>query len=70
MLIIDSNGGVHALWNPKKTYSGSSYGVGLNYKLNEKFNIFVDYQVLPNFEPNSNFSKSWKSTSIGVNYSF
>ena len=59
MLIIDSNGGVHALWNPKKTYSGSSYGVGLNYKLNEKFNIFVDYQVLPNFEPNSNFSKSF-----------
>jgi hypothetical protein len=70
MLIVDSNGAVNALVNPKKTYSGSSYGVGLNYKLNEKFDIFVDYQVLPNFEPNSNFSKSWKSTSIGVNYSF
>ncbi len=49
---------------------GLSYGLGLNYEINEQFNLFIDYQVLPDFEPTSTFSKSWKSTTIGVNYSF
>jgi len=53
-----------------ETKSGFSYGFGLTYKINEQFNIFIDYQVLPDFEPNSNFSKSWKSTSVGINYFF
>jgi len=50
--------------------SGLSYGLGLNYRLNEHFDIFVDYQVLPDFEPDSSISKSWKSTTVGLNYSF
>jgi opacity protein-like surface antigen len=68
----DSNGNIIGNYSFKHTESdsGFSYGVGLNYQINEKFNIFVDYQVLPDFEPQPNFSKSWKSTSIGVNYSF
>ncbi|MGJ8682215.1 porin family protein [Paraglaciecola sp.] len=50
--------------------SGFSYGLGLDYQINAQFNVFIDYQLLPDFEPNSNFSKSWESTTIGVNYSF
>lgn len=49
---------------------GFSYGLGLNYEFNEQFNIFIDYQALPDFESNSNLSKSWRSTTIGVNYYF
>jgi opacity protein-like surface antigen len=70
MIITDSNGAVIFPYDFKTTYSGSSYGVGLNYQLNERFNLFIDYQVLPDFDPVSNYSKNWKSTNIGVNYSF
>ncbi|WP_286272650.1 porin family protein [Thalassotalea hakodatensis] len=50
--------------------SGFSYGFGLDYQINAQLKVFVDYQILPDFEPNSSFSRSWKSTTIGVNYSF
>ena len=68
----DSNGNIIGNYSFKHTESegGFTYGIGVNYQINEQFNIFVDYQVLPDFEPSSNFSKSWKSTSVGVNYSF
>ena len=52
------------------TESGLSYGIGLNYQLSRQFSVFVDYQVLPDFEPASNFSASWKTISAGVSYSF
>ncbi|EGN74629.1 opacity protein [Idiomarina sp. A28L] len=53
------------------TFDGLAYGVGLSYKLTEHLNVFVDYQVLPDFAPaNSNFSRSWKSTTFGINYAF
>jgi len=51
-----------------ETVNGFSYGLGLNYQFNKQLNIFVDYQVLPNFEPSSQISKSWKSYTIGINY--
>lgn len=68
----DSEGNITGDYTYKKTESesGLSYGLGLDYQINAQFNVFIDYQVLPNFEPNSNFSKSWNSTTIGVNYSF
>ncbi|AEP28312.1 porin family protein [Brumicola nitratireducens] len=50
--------------------SGLSYGIGVDYQINEQFNIFIDYQILPDFEPQANFSSSWKSTTIGFSYSF
>jgi len=50
--------------------NGFSYGVGVDYQINENVNVFIDYQVLPNFEPNSSVSKSWKSGTIGISYSF
>jgi hypothetical protein len=70
--MIDSSGNIIKSYPFKVTDSdsGLSYGLGLNYEINEQFNIFIDYQVLPDFEPTSTFSKSWKSTTIGVNYSF
>ncbi|WP_057831180.1 outer membrane beta-barrel protein [Colwellia sp. TT2012] len=68
----DSNGNITGNYPFKHTESenGFSYGLGLNYEINAQFSIFIDYQVLPDFEPNSSFSKSWKSTTIGANYSF
>jgi len=53
--------------NLTETGSGFTYGLGLNYQITEQFNMFVDYQVLPEFDY---FSRSFKSASIGMNYSF
>ena len=66
----DSEGNITGNYPYKHTESesGFSYGAGLGYQINAQFNVFIDYQVLPDFEPNSNFSKSWESTTIGVNY--
>lgn len=49
---------------------GLSFGIGVNYQFNENVGIFVDYKVLPDFEPNSNISESWRSTTVGVTYAF
>ncbi|NVK55147.1 MAG: porin family protein [Alteromonadaceae bacterium] len=57
-------------FNITRSESGISYGVGLDYQLNENFRVFIDYQALPDFEPGSNVSNSWKSTTIGVSYLF
>jgi len=68
----DSDGNIVENYSYKRTdsESGFSYGIGLDYQVNEQVNIFIDYQVLPDFEPSTSYSKSWKSTTIGVNYSF
>lgn len=50
--------------------SGFSYGVGLNYQLTEEVNIFVDYQVLPDYELGVDLSRDWGSTSLGISYFF
>ena len=53
--------------------SGFSYGLGLNYQLNEQFNIFVDYQALPDFQTAITYvaqNLDWNSTNIGINYMF
>lgn len=53
--------------------NGFSYGLGVNYQLNEQLNIFVDYQVLPDFQTAITFEEQdwdWKSTNIGINYVF
>lgn len=52
------------------TDSGFSYGMGLDFQLNSRLNLFVDYQVLPDFEPNSSVSRNWKSTTVGLKYTF
>jgi hypothetical protein len=59
-----------------KMDSGFSYGIGFNYQLNEQFNAFIDYQILPGLEHthtligNEKQSRYWKSTAIGFTYSF
>ena len=50
--------------------SGFTYGLGINYQISKKLSVFLDYQVLPNLAVSTLDSSSWKSASIGVNYSF
>ncbi|RUO37338.1 hypothetical protein CWE13_05085 [Aliidiomarina shirensis] len=52
------------------SYDGFAYGIGINYKLSKNFNLFIDYQVLPDFAPDDNVSASWNSATFGINYSF
>jgi hypothetical protein len=68
----DSSGSFIGNYTYKHTQkeNGLSYGIGLNYQVNKQLHFFVDHQVLPDFEPSSNYSKNWKSTSVGFNYYF
>ncbi|TPH14051.1 porin family protein [Litorilituus lipolyticus] len=50
--------------------NGFTYGLGINYKISEKFSIFLDYQILPDLVVSTLGSSSWKSANIGVNYNF
>lgn len=61
---------INVPFNSTHSVSGLSYGVGLNYQFTEHLNIYADYQNLPDFEPVPSYSGGWKSTTIGVNYSF
>ena len=66
--VTDSYSFKHSL-----TENGFSYGLGLNYQLNEQFNIFVDYQVLPDFQTAITYVEQdwdWNNTNIGINYIF
>jgi opacity protein-like surface antigen len=73
----NSDGSLESIaYDDSFTDNGFSYGAGLNYQLNQNFNLFIDYQVLPEFErysflasTNSN-AKDWSNISIGVNYFF
>ncbi len=50
---------------------GLVYGLGLNYKLTNELNIFLDYQVLPEHNaPYGSIKTSRNSASFGVYYSF
>lgn len=49
---------------------GFGYGVGLDYQINNQFSVFIDYQVLPDFDIYRDSSGSWDSLNLGVNYSF
>jgi opacity protein-like surface antigen len=53
-----------------KSESGFTYGVGINYQISKEFSAFLDYQLLPDLSDPTLDSSSWKSASIGVNYSF
>ncbi|MCW8834475.1 MAG: porin family protein [Colwellia sp.] len=52
------------------TESGLTYGLGLKYNVTNSVNLFVDYQILPNWEPFSTNSESWDSINVGFNYEF
>ncbi|WP_168171512.1 porin family protein [Lacimicrobium sp. SS2-24] len=50
--------------------SGFTYGFGLSYELNNKFNIFADYQVLPDLESVPFGSDNCNSINVGFSYAF
>jgi len=50
--------------------SGFTYGLGINYQISKKFSGFLDYKILPDLAVSTLDSSSWKSASIGVNYTF
>jgi|GEM_PF-1726162 len=51
--------------NSTNTDRGFTYGAGLSYQFNDDFSFFVDYQVLPEFEPNQYSAQDWDSINIG-----
>ncbi|WP_157828047.1 autotransporter outer membrane beta-barrel domain-containing protein [Paraglaciecola sp. MB-3u-78] len=54
----------------KHSENGFTYGTGLNYQITEAFTLFIDYQVLPELSIGIDDSSSWKSTNLGVTYTF
>lgn len=54
------------------TYSerGTVYGLGLKLQTGKHMDIYLDYQKLPDFEPNHPISFSWKAITFGANYYF
>ena len=56
----------------KKDNKGFSYGAGLNYQITERFSLFAEHQVLPDydFEVTGKANKNWQSLNVGVNYHF
>lgn len=53
-----------------------TYGGGLNYAIKDRFEIFAEYQVLPQYEPSTDVSTpnvvtvDWESLNAGVIYRF
>lgn len=56
--------------NYSEKSEGITYGLGVIYQLTKKVNLFVDYQVLPDFDSSGALKANWHSTTAGVNYSF
>ncbi|MFT6330569.1 MAG: opacity protein-like surface antigen [Bermanella sp.] len=50
--------------------SGLTYGMGLSYELNDKLNVFVDYQVFPGRASLVGSSEDWNSINVGFSYGF
>lgn len=57
-------------YNGDFTENGFTYGLGINYKMSDKFNIFTDYQILPDWKASSINSENWDSINIGFTYEF
>lgn len=69
---VDSEGMLIGVKTSNVTFteSGFTYGLGLNYKVTTNVNLFVDYQILPNWQTFSINSEDWDSVNIGINYKF
>ncbi|OHU85027.1 MULTISPECIES: porin family protein [Pseudoalteromonas] len=52
------------------TRGGLSYGIGVEYQLNDNFTVFVDHQILPDFDVAIAYDQKWKSTTVGFAYRF
>lgn len=67
--------GTTTSYAPEVNYSknGFTYGLGLNYKVTDEFNVFFDYKILPELTQltiYSGDSPSWESASLGISYAF
>jgi len=49
---------------------GFTYGVGTSYQLTRDISLFIDYQVLPDFEDGSVLNADWSTTTAGFTYLF
>lgn len=49
--------------------SGLSYGVGVNVRVHQHVEVFVDYQRMPDFKIHG-LSASWDNVTFGFNYRF
>jgi len=67
---LSGNTSVTYPYQYSENIDGFSYGMGLDYQINNQFSVFVDYQVLPDFDIYQDSSGSWDSLNLGVNYSF
>tara|TARA_R110001583_G_scaffold78901_1_gene213608 strand:+ start:896 stop:1510 length:615 start_codon:yes stop_codon:yes gene_type:complete len=52
------------------TEDGFTYGLGLSFKVSDKFNIFTEYQILPDVDRFYDSSGNWDSINVGVSYTF
>lgn len=59
-------------YNYTKDNKGFSYGAGLNYQITERFSLFAEHQVLPDydFEVIGKANKNWQSLNVGISYHF
>lgn len=48
-----------------RTEEGATYGFGIDYKANNKVNLFIEHQVF-----NSNKNEDWDSINFGIRYNF
>lgn len=55
----------------KHTYidSGLNYGLGFNYSVTTKINLYIGYQVLPDWS-RKYYAEDWDSINMGLNYEF
>lgn len=52
-------------YNFIRTEEGATYGFGIDYKANNKVNLFIEHQVF-----NSNKNDGWDSINFGIRYNF
>jgi len=57
-------------YNATWTENGFTYGLGISYKVSDKFNILTDYQILPDSERLPTDLKNRDSINISFNYTF
>lgn len=67
---LSGNTNVTYPYQYSENIDGFSYGVGLDYQINNQFSVFVDYLILSDFDIYQNSSGSWNSLNLGINYSF
>ena len=71
-LLTDTTGITTQIYpvNINVSQAGFTYGLGADYRINNRFFLFFNYKVLPDLSVVSGMNSSWKSTDFGVKYFF